>query len=127
MVETLELELPVLLPEVEDERDQCVQRLLDRVSRHRGIQKAHVDRKNSLAYFCLHYDPNLVSLNQVQNWVEQAGASITEQYRHETLNITDMDCGDCAGSIEHILRRVDGYHNLEHEDMGMMRNFLVKA
>ncbi|MFQ5629188.1 MAG: heavy metal translocating P-type ATPase, partial [bacterium] len=38
----------------------------------------------------------------------EAGAEVTELYRHETMNITDMDCGDCAASIEHILGRVDG-------------------
>lgn len=112
MEKTLQLDIPLLLPEVEGEQDQCVERLLERVSTQRGVQKVHIDRKNGQAYFCLHYDPNLVSLNQVQRWAEEAGAEVTDRYKHESLRITDMDCGDCAGSIEHILQRKDGILNI---------------
>lgn len=108
MEKTMQLEIPVLLPEVEDEKDQCVQRLLEQISSHRGIEKAHVDRKNDHAYFCLHYDQNLVSFVQLQRLAERAGAKVSKLYRHETLNITNMDCSDCATSIEHILGRIDG-------------------
>ncbi|KAA0220285.1 cadmium-translocating P-type ATPase [candidate division KSB1 bacterium] len=108
MEKELQLEIPLLLPQVEDEKDQCVERLLERVWSQRGIVQAHVERKNGEACFCLHYDPNLVSLNQVRRLAERAGAEVTERYKHETFRITDMDCGDCAASIEHILGRVDG-------------------
>lgn len=105
---TLQLEIPLLLPQVEDEKDQCVERLLERVRSQRGIVQAHVDRKNGEGCFCLHYDPNLMSLNQVRRLAEQVGAELTDRYKHDSLRITDMDCGDCATSIEHILGRVDG-------------------
>ena len=59
MEKNLQLEIPLLLPQVENEKDQCVERLLERVQSHRGIMKAHVDRKNGEGCFCLHYDPNL--------------------------------------------------------------------
>ena len=105
---TLQLEIPLLLPQVEDEKDQCVERLLERVRSQRGIVQAHVERKNGEACFCLHYDPNLTSLNQVRRLAEQAGAEVADRYKHDSFRITDMDCGDCATSIEHILGRVDG-------------------
>ena len=108
MENTVQLEVSLLLPEVEDERDQCVERLLERVSRHRGIDRAHVDRKNDRVYFCLHYDPNLVTLRQVRRWAEQAGAEVAGRYGHETMTIRNMDCGDCAASIEHIFGRMEG-------------------
>ncbi|NUM74645.1 cadmium-translocating P-type ATPase [candidate division KSB1 bacterium] len=112
MEKELQLEIPLLLPEVEDEKDQCVERLLERVQSHRGIAKAHVDRKNGQACFCLHYDPNLVSLQQVQRWAKEAGAEVANRYKHESFRITDMDCGDCAASIEHILQRLNGVINV---------------
>jgi Cd2+/Zn2+-exporting ATPase len=108
MEKTVQLDIPVLLPGVEDEQDQCVERLQEQIAARRGIEKAHIDRKNGQAFLCLHYDPELVSLAQVRRWAEEAGAAVTDRYRHETLHIRDMDCADCAVSIEHILGRVDG-------------------
>jgi len=108
MEKKLLLEIPLLLSQVEDEKDQCVERLLERVKSNRGIAQAHVDRKNGQSCFCLHYDPNLISLQRVQRWAEQAGAEVTERFKHESFRITDMDCGNCATSIEHILGRVKG-------------------
>ena len=109
---TLHLDIPLLLPEVEDEKDQCVDRLLERVRMHRGVEKAHIDRKDGQVYICLHYDPNLVSLSQITRWAKEAGAEVSNRYHHESLRITDMDCGDCAASIEHILERRDGITNV---------------
>jgi Cd2+/Zn2+-exporting ATPase len=105
---TIQLDIPVLLPEVEDERDQCVVRLQETLSQRKGISRIHVDRDNGRAQLCVHYDLNVVSLSQVQRWAEQAGAQVTERYHHTTMRITDMDCADCALSIEHILGRQDG-------------------
>jgi Cd2+/Zn2+-exporting ATPase len=112
MEKELQLEIPLLLPQVEDEKDQCVERLLEHVRSQRGIVQAHVERKNGEGCFCLHYEPNLVSLNQVQRWAKEAGTEVSERYKHESFRITDMDCGDCATSIEHILDRVDGILNV---------------
>ncbi len=106
--ETVLVELPLVLPQVGSEKDQCVDRLLDRVKAKRGILKAHVKRANGDWYFCLHYDPRELSLAEVRRLVEREGAAISSRYRHESLHITDMDCADCALSIEHILRRVEG-------------------
>jgi Cd2+/Zn2+-exporting ATPase len=105
---TLQLEIPLLLPGVENEQDQCVERLLERIKGHRGIARAHVEQQNGQACFCLHYDPDLVSLSQVRRLVEEAGAAVADRYRHESMKIADMDCPDCATSIEHILGRVNG-------------------
>ena len=37
---------------------------------------------------------------------------MSSRYHHETVHITDMDCGDCAPSIEHILGREAGVLNV---------------
>jgi len=112
MEKTLQLEIPILLPEVEDERDQCVERLLERIHIHRGIEKAHIEHENGKALFCLHFNPDFLSIEKVRRIAEQEGAAITDRYRHETVRITDMDCGDCATSIEHILGRMEGVLNI---------------
>ncbi len=110
--QTLRLEIPVLLPGVEDERDQCVERLQELLSQRKGIHQVHVERENGQARLCIHYDPSMTSLSQVQRWAEQAGAQVSDRYRHETVRITGMDCPDCALSIEHILGRMDGILNV---------------
>jgi Cd2+/Zn2+-exporting ATPase len=107
---TLQLQLPVLLPHVEDERDQCVARLNEQIAAQKGIEKAHLERAaaDGPTLVCLHYDPNLLTLERVQRIAEQAGAHVTKRYCHETLHVTGMECADCARSIEHILGRAPG-------------------
>lgn len=112
MEKKIELEIPLLLPDIEDERDDCVRRLLERIGQQRAISKAHIEHRDEEAVFCLHYNPDAISLNQVKRIAEQEGAAITGRYRHETVPITDMDCGDCAASIEHILGRKEGILNI---------------
>ena len=104
----LSLELPILLPQIGDERDQCVERLQEQLKQHKGLEAVHLRSQDGQALLCLHYDPDLVSLERVERLATGAGATVTERYRHETLRVTSMDCADCAASIEHILQRVPG-------------------
>jgi Cd2+/Zn2+-exporting ATPase len=106
------IELPILLPDVEDERDQCVDRLQEQVLGHKGIHRVHIHREAGKVSLCLHYDANLLPLGRVRRIAEQAGAEVAKRYRHETLWVRDMDCADCALSIEHILSRHPGIINL---------------
>ncbi|MFQ5583063.1 MAG: heavy metal translocating P-type ATPase [Calditrichia bacterium] len=112
MEKTLKIEIPVLLPDVEDEQDQCIGRLLKRLSNHRGILQAHVDHRNGQAVVCLHFDPDYLSIEKVRRIAAQEGASISNRFHHLRLLITDMDCGDCAAGIEHIIGRVKGVLNV---------------
>ena len=43
MTERLQLDLPVLLPEVKDTRDMCVERLIATLEGAREIEDVHVD------------------------------------------------------------------------------------
>ena len=88
----LSLELPILLPQIEDERDQCVERLQEQLKQHKGIEAVHLRSQDGQALLCLHYDPNLVSLERFERLATGTGATVTERYRHETLKVTSMDC-----------------------------------
>ncbi len=79
MEHNLQLEIPLLLPDIDDERDQCVERLKEQIVGFRGIVKAHIDRKDGQAVLCLHYDPNLLSLERVRRLAEKAGAKVTKK------------------------------------------------
>jgi Cd2+/Zn2+-exporting ATPase len=111
MIQKLQLEIPLLLPHIPDERDGCVIRLQEILLARRGISQAHVIHQNGGAHLCLHYDPNLVSLGEVRRAAEQAGAQLTDRYRHESLPIDGIDCADCALVIEHSLGRLEGVLN----------------
>ena len=107
MIEKLKLEIPVLLPQNGD-CDACVQRLQETLRHHKGIDDVHVDRENHRARLCLHYDPNLISLPQVERLARDAGATIQQRYRHRVLRIANMDCADCALKLEKGVGRLDG-------------------
>ncbi len=108
MEKTLQIDIPVVLPGVRDETDQCVQRLIERLQHHRGVHQVHVKKQNGEALLCLHYDPNLISLEKLRRLARDVGADISNRFRHETLQIGGMDCADCALSIEHTLQRQPG-------------------
>lgn len=106
-VEKLKLNLPLLLPHVEDS-DQCVTLLTERLAAVRGVTQAHISRQNGAAELCLHYDPNLVSLARIQRLAEDTGAEMSTRYRHETIPVFGMDAADAADSLTSILQGLSG-------------------
>ena len=104
----LELETRILLPEVEDERDRCLDRLEYLLQNKPGIERVHTKRGEKPLQICLHYDPNIISLRNVERIAKRAGASISNRYRHRIFPIEGMDCSDCALVVEHSLSRLEG-------------------
>lgn len=108
MEKTIELEIPVLLPSIEDEKDECIARLETSLQNRKGILRAHLERDKSPVDLCLHYDPNLLTLTEVKRIAERAGAEITNRFHHESIAIEGMDCSDCSLVVEHSVGRMDG-------------------
>ncbi|MCZ7550900.1 MAG: cation-translocating P-type ATPase [Anaerolineales bacterium] len=108
MEKTIELEIPLLLPDVKDEQDECLNRLEASLQNRKGIFRAHLEREKSPVDLCLHYDPNLLNIDQVRRMAERAGAGIANRYHHLSTPIEGMDCSDCVTVIEHGLARMDG-------------------
>jgi len=109
---TLQLQIPVVLPGVDDHNDGCVQRLQERLSAQTGIVEAHVHAGEGKPLLCLHYNPNLVTLEKLERLVRDEGAAITKRFKHETLPIAGMDCASCAAGIEHVVRKLPGIVNV---------------
>ena len=104
-----QLDLPIVLPGVESEDDGCIGRLETRLREQTGIRSVHFDKNESgQSVLCLHYDPNLVSLEKLERMARDTGTAITDRFRHETLSIKGMDCASCAASIEHIVAKING-------------------
>ncbi|MEZ4557031.1 MAG: hypothetical protein R2854_11395 [Caldilineaceae bacterium] len=106
-VETRRLDLPLLLPEME-EGDACVALLTRRLASVRGIEQAHIVHTDGTGTPCLHYDPNLVSLARLERLAQQAGAEITARYRHELLPFAGLDAADSATSLAQALNDLPG-------------------
>ena len=107
MTDKLKLEIPILLPENGDCAD-CVERLQAALRPHKGIQEVHVDQTGDSPRLCLHYDPNLLTLEDVERHARQEGITVQQRYRHRDLAISGMDCADCAVKLEKGVGRLDG-------------------
>ncbi len=101
------LNLDLVLPNIPDERDACVARLIELLEAE-GLARAHVVRADGAARLCLHHDPERIGVTRLRELARVAGARIANRYRHESLRIDGMDCPTCATVIEHALQRTDG-------------------
>jgi Cd2+/Zn2+-exporting ATPase len=109
-MEKIKINLAVLLPEIPDERDACVQRLISMAKRQRGIEKVHLVPKDgdNDAQFCFHYNPDIISMDQIQHLAQEAGASITHKYHHLLIDIGGIRDMMQASFIEKEIRAIKG-------------------
>lgn len=105
---TIEIDIPILLPEIEDEEDECLFRLQDSLRDRRGILHSHLEREQTPPRLCVHFDPNLLSLARVERLVHEAGATLTNRYRHARIAFAGMDTADEARSLRRALERLPG-------------------
>lgn len=103
----LKIELNLVLPSIE-QGDDCVRFLTERLSPHKGVEYVHIDRTNCHADLCIHYDPNLLSLAQIERLTKTAGAQVSSQYRHEQIPIGGMDVADAADALASQLAALSG-------------------
>lgn len=109
MAEKTRIELRLALPDLPDERDACVQRLELKLGGEPGITRGHVVYEDDTpASLCLHYDPNVLSLAQVERVARAAGAEIHDHYGHALLELHAIGPEDAATRIEAALRAVPG-------------------
>ena len=106
---TVELDLPAVLPDVPDADDGCVSRLESLLVDKTGIERAHLVPPNGgAARLCLHYDPDILTLAQVERYAHAAGIDITGRYGHVVLPLRAIDGEDADRRIEANLLGLDG-------------------
>ena len=108
MEKTIDLEIPLIMPGVENDKDECLNRLEESFRNYKGIIRAHIERDKVPVDLCIHYDPNLLTLSDVKRRAERAGTQIVNRFHHESIVIEGMDCSDCRLVIEHSVGRMDG-------------------
>ena len=105
---TLELEIPLLIPGLTNHQDNCLEKLEAGLNNQKGILRAHIEYQKDPLVLCLHYNPNLTSINDVRRIATRTGAKIANRYHHEVIPVEGMDCSDCITVLEHSLKRIDG-------------------
>ncbi|MCB0633654.1 MAG: heavy metal translocating P-type ATPase [Lewinella sp.] len=119
----LQIKIPLILPEVPDEKDQCVDMLINRLRDAKGLEKVHLSEKtdNGVPQLCFHYDPDLISLDRVRTLARQTGAEITEKIGHKLIEVSGIRHTRHARNVERKLQRLNGVLEVAVSASGMVR------
>ncbi|MEX6690842.1 heavy metal translocating P-type ATPase [Danxiaibacter flavus] len=118
-----QINLDIILPEVPDERDACVERIIGMLQGKKGIDKVHVipAKEGVQAKLCFHYNPETISVNEVERLAKQAGAELTERYGHLLVETAGIRHARHARSIEERLGAEAGVLNVSVAGTGFIQ------
>ncbi|MCK0157964.1 heavy metal translocating P-type ATPase [Mesonia sp. MT50] len=119
----IQLKIPVILPQVPNEKDTCVERLIKELQAKEGIEKVHVadTKEDDTPQLCFHYDPDIISIDRIQSLAERTGAEITEKYGHLLIEVKGIRHTRQARSIEKSLLAINGVLEASVSASGMVR------
>jgi len=104
---SIELDIPLLLPEIEHQHDHCLADLQSTLIHHKGIYRAHI-KEGQPPRLCIHYDPNLISLAAVERIARDTGHAFTQRYRHERIPFNTPLSADAADILKQSLEKLPG-------------------
>jgi len=105
---TVEVEVTLLLPDIEDDGDECLIRFRDALLKRKGITHVHPERGAHPLRLCIHFDPNLISLDAVQRTAQKIGGQLMERYHHARIPLEGMGRADEAIILRRALERIPG-------------------
>ena len=110
MTDNVVLDLPLLLPDALDARDQCVHRLTEVLSGSPGLDEVHVvdGDEGAPARLCVHYDPAVTSVAKIRSLAESAGGRLTDQFGHVLWAVSGIGHPRRGRAVAEALRRVPG-------------------
>jgi len=117
------INLNILLPEVPNERDECVTRIIKSLEYKRGIDKVHVvpEEGNTKAQLCFHYDPSIISIADIEQNARDAGAEITEHYGHLLIEVSGVRHPRHARIIEAQIKSLKGISTVSVSGTGFIQ------
>lgn len=102
-------DIPLVLPEVHDGADRCVERLLAVLKARAGVDDAHIDKSNGdTLVLCVHFNRGTLSLPQVRSIVEAAGADISARFGHMVWQLSQTFSARQANRISDQLAKIPG-------------------
>jgi Cd2+/Zn2+-exporting ATPase len=109
MNDRLELDIPVLLPEIPDVADACVHRLISTLAVTPGIMKAHVlENEGEPPKLCVHFDTTIITFSRVREMVRATGAQITGLFGHVIWKVRGISHERRARTIGDALKLLPG-------------------
>lgn len=109
-MEKTKIDLDIILPEIPNEKDECVGKIIQVLECKKGIEKVHVvPHSNGIqAKLCFHYDADVISISDVEALAKEAGAKLTEHYGHPLFVVSGIRHIRHARTIENDLKRITG-------------------
>ena len=122
-MEKTKINLDIILPEVPDERDECVNRVISSIQNKRGIDKIHIvpQEGNKKAQLCFHYDPSCISIAEIEKLAKKAGAEITQLYGHLLVQVSGVRQPRHARILEADINGVEGVLNASVSGTGFIQ------
>ncbi len=119
----LQIEIPILLPGIPDDKDPCVQNFIKVIREEKGVEEVHVvDQGNGgVPKLCFHYNPSVISISRIRRLATQVGTTITEGIGHQLLEVKGVRHTRHARTIEQSLRELDGMIENSVSLSGMVR------
>jgi len=123
MTDQVQLEIPLILPDIPDADDACVARLTANLSARPGIEKAHVvpAEGDKPARLCIHYDADTLSLSRIRDIARAAGAAIAERYGHALWPVSGIGHQRKARTVSEQLRAIPGVLESDANASGLVR------
>jgi Cd2+/Zn2+-exporting ATPase len=118
----LRLDLPLVLPGIDDARDRCVARLIDLLEGRPGIAEVHmVGSDGPSPELCIHYDPSTLSLSRVRELAQAAGAELSAAFGHLVISTSAAMQPRAASRIAESLRKAPGVVEADVAASGAVR------
>ena len=122
-MEKLQIEIPLILPEVPDDKDACVQDFIQLLEDEKGIEKVHVEKVegSDVPHLCFHYNPSEISISRIRAIAHQVGSSISERIGHKLIEVRGIRHPRQARNIEKKLKALPGMIEVSVSASGMIR------
>ena len=123
MADTVQLDLSVLLPEIPDAADACVERLVEGVAGLPGVERVHVvnDGGEEPPRMCIHYSRGRVTLEDVRRIARREGARLTDEVGHLLWAVEGIGHERRARTVGETLQHLDGVLEAEATQAGVVR------
>lgn len=109
MNDKLELDIPILLPDLPDAADACLDRLVSTLSAKGGVDRVHVINDAQMPVrLCIHFDAAKLPLPRLREMVRAAGAEITERYGHTIWQVSGINHERRARTVSEALYALAG-------------------
>lgn len=122
MSEKTRIEVNLVLPTVPDRRDACIERLAELLKAKGGIEDAHLvgNGENESDQFCIHFDPQRISMGEVRELAIRAGAELEQRFGHLLLKTEPMHARQ-ARTLELRVREMAGVLEAAASPGGVVR------